>query len=466
MIHKQKALAPKPLAASADPRPLTAVLCSALSLGMLALSVSAQPYDQPQKGKGKGGSAKGAAVGMVFVGTNHNNTSDASQPANQIALYLRHSNGALSFGGNFDTGGQGSGPGQRFAGDGLGSSHSVQLTEDRRFLLVTNAGSNNVSVLRVGQDSLQLTDLEPTGNGSPGRRFPNSVTQKGSLVYVLNSADQGSITGFRMSGEGQLSPIAGSTRELSAGQDRFAPDALKNPTQISFTPEGKYLVVTIKDGPRRGALPNPEDQPTGPGRILVFGVGADGRPSATFTRTDMGNRGPFGFSFDRKGNLLVALFVGGPMVGPHITAASGSFGIGAGGTLSPITPVVPNTQIDSCWLENNGRLAFTANYTSGTISSYRIGGDGSLRLLQAVAARTEVPSNEQGSTPLDLGLSGHGKFLYNVLPGSGAVAAWEIASNGRLTSIDEYNNLPRTVDGDHAASDFSAGGSPAGIAVF
>src|SRR3712207_124692 len=135
--------------------------------------------------------ALSAYAGAVFVGTNHNNTSDPTQPANQIAMYRRAADGGLTLLGHYDTGGQGSGPGQRFAGDGLGAGNSVQLTPDRRFLLATNAGSNSVSVLAVRHDGLRLTDVAPTGDGSPGHRFPNSVAVSGNLVYVLNSADEG-----------------------------------------------------------------------------------------------------------------------------------------------------------------------------------------------------------------------------------------------------------------------------------
>jgi 6-phosphogluconolactonase (cycloisomerase 2 family) len=290
-----------------------ALLASAIIVGATATVAHADR---------RGGRAS-LSPGAVFVGTNHNNTSDPSQPANQVAVYRRAANGTLSLVGHVNTGGQGSGPGQRFAGDGLGSAHSVELSQDRRFLFVTNAGSNNVSVFRVSKNGLALTDLEPTGDGSPNHRFPNSVTQNGDLVYVLNGADQGSITGFRLSKEGTLSPIPGSTRLLAANQDRFAPDALKNPTQVSFTPGGRQIVVTIKDGPPAGALPGPGNDPTGPGRVLVFSVGRDGLPSTTFTQTNLDNRGPFGFSFDQRGNLLTSLFVGGP----NGTAAAGSFRI-------------------------------------------------------------------------------------------------------------------------------------------
>lgn len=399
-------------------------------------------------------------IGAVFVGTNHNNTkaTNPQEPANEVAMYRRSEGGRLTLIGYFATGGQGSGPGQRFAGDGLGSAHSVQLSQNGQLLFVTNAGSNNVSVFRVRRSGLQLIDLEPTGNGSLNHRFPNSVTQHGNLVYVLNGADQGSITGFRLNSNGTLTAIPNSTRLIAANQPRFAPDAINNPAQISFTPDGRQLVVTIKDGP----LGVPGVTPTGPGRILVFNVNGQGIPSQAFRQTNLNNAGPFGFSFDRRGNLLTSLFVGGP----NNTGAAGAFRINSDGSLTPITGLVPNTQIDTCWLENNGRFAFGSNYASGTISSYRIGNNGGLSLLNPVAATTLPTPNVQGSTPLDLGVSRDGRFLYNVLPGSGAVAGWRIREDGSLNSIGEFGGLPKTVNGDNAPFDFGPGGSPAGIAVY
>jgi 6-phosphogluconolactonase len=403
--------------------------------------------------------------GAVFVGTNHNNTSDSAEPANQIAMYRRGADGQLALIDYFDTGGQGSGPSQRFAGDGLGSGNSVRLSADNRWLFVTNAGSNTVSVMDVMSDGLRLVEVAPTGDGSQGHRFPNSVTQYGDLVYVLNSADAGSITGFRLSDEGRLTPLAGSTRTLDANQDRYAPDPLANPTQVEFTPDGSKLIVTIKDGPAAGFVP--DFTPTGPGRVLVWSVDEMGLPSADYVQTDFDNRGPFGFSFSRNGHLLVAEFIGGGLeeiAGMEtLGGAAGSYAIEDDGSLTAITPGVQNHQIDTCWLVNNGKYAYGANYTSGTVSSYTIGADGSLTLLESVAGETEHPENVQGSTPLDARISQDGRFLYVVLPGSGKVAGWEIADDGKLSKLGEYAGLPQTIDGDHAPFDFSALGSPAGI---
>jgi 6-phosphogluconolactonase (cycloisomerase 2 family) len=201
--------------------------------------------------------------------------------------------------------------------------------------------------------------------------------------------------------------------------------------------------------------------------VLVFDVLADGQLSQGFTQTDLDNDGPFGFSFDEAGHMLVAMFVGGD----NLAGAAGSFQINADGTVTPITRAAKIDQLDPCWIENNGAYAFTANYTSGTISSFRVGDDGSLTLLDAQAGLTDerpgAPSaSKQGSTPLDLGISPDGRFLYDVLPGSGRVGAWRIEDDGRLTKIGEYDGLPRTIDGDMAPEErFGPGGSPAGIAV-
>ena len=180
-----------------------------------------------------------SSAGAVFVGTNHNNTNtndlDSDEPANRVVMYRRAHDGSLKLVDHFATGGQGSGPGIRFAGDGLGAAHSVQLSQDRRWLFVTNAGSNTVSVFRVKRNGLKLTDVVPTGDGSPSHRFPNSVTQHDDLVYVLNSAGNGSITGFRLTHRGRLNPIPDSTRGLEANQLRFPRRAVQPHADLVHT---------------------------------------------------------------------------------------------------------------------------------------------------------------------------------------------------------------------------------------
>src|SRR4051812_23280651 len=169
-------------------------------------------------------------------------TVPSDEPANQVVMYSRAQDGTLTLLGRFDTGGQGSGPSIRFAGDGLGAAHSVELSQDTRWLFVTNFGSHDVSVFRVSKEGLGLTDVASTRpSDDPSAGFPNSVTQNGDLVYVLNSGGKGSITGFPLRTQGILIPIPRSPRGLNSNQTNGRPAALFNPAEVSFTPDGRQL---------------------------------------------------------------------------------------------------------------------------------------------------------------------------------------------------------------------------------
>ncbi len=94
-------------------------------------------------------------------------------------------------------------------GAGLGSQDAVALSENERWLLAVNAGSDDVSVFEVQQRGLRLVD-----RANAGASQPISVAIHGSLVYVVNTGSD-AISGFTLSRRGQLEPLAGSTRALS-----------------------------------------------------------------------------------------------------------------------------------------------------------------------------------------------------------------------------------------------------------
>jgi 6-phosphogluconolactonase (cycloisomerase 2 family) len=97
-----------------------------------------------------------------------------------------------------------------------------------------------------------------------------------------------------------------------------------------------------------------------------------------------------------------------------------------------ISGSVANGQTDTCWvvITKDGRFAFVSNFGSGTISSYSVGPDGSLALLQGSAAFLGAMSQ-----PVDISLSADGQFLYQLLRGPGAVAAFRIEADGRLAPL-------------------------------
>ena len=152
----------------------------------------------------------------VYVQTN-----DAA--GNEIVVFSRAEDGTLAPLGRYST--VGSGTGELH----LPSQGSVVLSDDGRWLLVVNAGSDELSLFAVEQDGLRLADRV----GSGGSR-PTSVAVSGALVYVLNNGTP-SISGFNLD-DGKLIALAGSTRALS-GSDA-------HPAQLSFTADGKALIAT------------------------------------------------------------------------------------------------------------------------------------------------------------------------------------------------------------------------------
>jgi len=106
------------------------------------------------------------------------------------------------------------------------------LTSDHRWLLVTNFGSDDVSVFSIGRRATPtLVEREPSGGDAPA-----SVTVHGGLVYVLNQGND-RIVGFRLDRAGQLARIPRAAFRLSHGA---------NAAQVQFNPSGTALVVTEK----------------------------------------------------------------------------------------------------------------------------------------------------------------------------------------------------------------------------
>jgi 6-phosphogluconolactonase len=86
-------------------------------------------------------------------------------------------------------------------GDGaphLPSQGSVTVTGDGRHVLVTNAGSGDLSMLAVEPDGLTLIQIVPVGSA------PRSVAEHDGLDYVLTTGEP-SVMGFRLSGSRVMS---------------------------------------------------------------------------------------------------------------------------------------------------------------------------------------------------------------------------------------------------------------------
>jgi 6-phosphogluconolactonase (cycloisomerase 2 family) len=337
--------------------------------------------------------AAAASPGAVFTLTNET-------AGNSVAVFERSADGTLVAAGEFDTGGLGS-------GGGLGSQGAVILSQNNRFLFAVNAGSDDISAFRIEAGVLALTDKVSSGGDRP-----ISLTTSGNLLYALNAGGSGNISGFTISNEGQLSPLVGSTRSLSS--------AASGPAQVEFSPNGRLLVVTEK----------------ATNVISTYTVEKNGLASGPNIQASAGAT-PFGFAFDRQGDLIVSEAFGG---NAGVSAVS-SYDVSGAGDLDVITASAGSNQTAACWIvvTNDGRFTYTTNTGSGSISRYSIGSDGSLTLLDA-DGRTGVTGD--GSSPIDMSLSVNSRYLYTLNTGTHTISAFEVESDGSLTPIPGVGGLP------------------------
>jgi 6-phosphogluconolactonase len=270
-------------------------------------------------------------------------------------------------------------------GAGLGSQGAVTVSGG--FLFAVNAGSNQLSVFRIGDHgALQLTDVQPTAGLTPV-----SVAVRHRVVYVVNAGDS-SLTGFRRGPDGHLTSLG--VRQVLPGSGA---------AQLSFDRTGSRLIVTEKGTDTIDVLP------------VVGGVAGPAVSNPSTGQT------PFGFAVDRANHVIVSNAAGGAAGASTLT----SYALAGPTGLATISPTVADSQTAACWvqLSGNGRFAFTTNTGSGTISSYRLGQDGSLSLLAAVAA-------SPGAGPIDMARGG--RILFTLNAGAHTISTDAIRSQGQL----------------------------------
>jgi len=380
---------------------IIAVCVSFLMLAVLSTPIFARG---PKNAHAHGG--KNFHAGAVYVLTNQTN--------NSVAVFRHDAKGGLTSAGEFPTGGAGDPTPQPPDPntDPLASEGALILDRGNQHLFAVNAGSNQISVLKINKDTLTMVDVVDSG----GVR-PISLALHDNLLYVLNEGGTPNITGFTIEDDGTLTPLAGSTQPLigAAGAD---------PAQIGFSHDGTLLVVTEKNG----------------NRLDTYTINDNGLPSAPINNASNGMT-PFGFAFTNADTLVVSEAFGGA---PNQGAVS-SYSAPDSGMLSVISGSVANSQTAPCWVvtTNNGKFAFVSNTGSGSISSYRVNAEnGSLTLLNSMAATTGM-----GSAPIDIALSVNSRILFVLVAGTQSVASFRIGANGSLTPVSSVGGLPLGAQG-------------------
>ena len=374
---------------------------TALALGLLTLAVAVTTAPA-------GAAPKSDVVGHLYV-------DDNTAGANTVAGFDRHADGTLTPlpGSPFSVGGAGT-------GSGIGSQGALQLSADGRYLLAVDAGSNQISVLRIKPDG-RLTEVEGSPVWSGGNK-PVSIAVHDNLVYVANAGDGASnYTGFTLNAGGHLRPSPARRFSLPDGS---------SPGDVLFNGDGSRLVGTR----------------VGPSLIDSFTVGSSGRltaaPGSPFAAQGLG---PFGSEFSptqcdaalrlecprRRGQRHRLGVQRSPTTGCCRSIGSSPFA---------------DFQTAPCWVEisHDGKYLFTVNTASGTISRYSIAADGTLTLLGS------TPFNGKGA--FDARLAPDGATLWVVDDGSNAVSG--LAVNG-----GDLSELPSS------PTSLPAGAAPFGIVV-
>ena len=343
----------------------------------------------------------GAAHG-VFVMTNN-------AEANGVIAYERYTDGTLHDPHRYRTDGRGSGG----KVDPLASQGALTLSKDKSWLFAVNAGSGTVSAFRVEGSHLVLTDRIITEGSEP-----NSVTQHGNLVYVLNTAGSSSVVGFYFE-DGRFQRIPDSIRFLSA-------NAVGSGV-VTFSPDGRYLLVTEK-------VTNAID---------IFSVTKEGTLSPITVNTDVGP-GTFSGTFTPTGIAVVAETGPAGPKGAAIPNASAlsSYALQGDGTLKVISASVPTLGTANCWdvVTADGRYVYTANSASSSIAGFAISASGALTPIGSTILAT-LPV---GATNIDIAASANSKYVYTLNAGNGTIGEFAIdASTGQLTALGTVGGLTR-----------------------
>jgi len=201
-------------------------------------------------------------------------------------------------------------------------------------VLAVNAGDASVSLLQVNRDySLTLVNKAKSGN-----RFPVSIATSGRQVVVASVGDDnnhGGISAYVIDDDGWLAEVPGSYRDLAA-----------RPSTVMFSPKGRHVIVN--------------ELVTG--KIKVFSVDGNTLSKAPVSVVES----------PRSDNRFQAMPVG---------FAVGRNPLGGVVLMSEARFLTPDFKLR----EDHGVVAQMPKYSwqTGSVSSYRLGGDGRISLLSA-----------------------------------------------------------------------------------
>lgn len=317
----------------------------------------------------------------VFVQTN-------DPTGNQVVSYLPTGSGLREVS-RVDTGGDGTSiPGSVV--DKLASQGSLAYDPSKGLLVAVNGGSNSITVFHTFGPYLGFGKVLASRGSTPV-----SVALRGDLIYILDAGGSGAVQGYEAD---TLTPIPGSGRSLGLNPS-LTPAFLNTPGQIGFTPDGRHLIVTTKA--------NGSD-------IDVFDIAPTGGLSGSAAVNPSATPVPFGFTFDRSGDLAVT---------EAATSNVTTYRLGAGDKLSELGTVSDGMSA-LCWITGPSRgFFFGANAGSASVTGYTI---------DSLGVPKVVSTTPTDAGPIDLAASPDGSTLYVETGGGDLVDVFSVQPNGSL----------------------------------
>ena len=300
----------------------------------------------------------------------------------------------------------GNGIGLSFASN-TATTSAASATMRKRFLYVSNNGTNNISGFSINPATGALKPIPgspfPTGGSGGLSGISLAVTPNGKFLYAGNGGSN-NISEFSVAGDGVLTRLPRSPFFVGG-----------HPDGIKVSPNGKWLGVALGF----------------PAFVAMLSIGSDGElasvPGSPFSQDGTGDEAA-SVDMSCKSNLLFAALAAGPdtEVGVSTIASDGALRSIPGSPFHFLPGINSNVAVlspDNQWL-------FVSNQASNTITSLDVEANGSLAQVNG------SPFPDSGAVdPNGMATNAEGTLLY-VANGDSRVTGFHIDnSNGSLSRV-------------------------------
>lgn len=324
------------------------------------------------------------------------------------------------------------------------------------YTLNNNASENRVMVWNRGVDGmLSFRESVSTGGAGSGGGLGSqgAVVLNGNWLIAVN-AGSNSISSMKASpkglewvsttASGGITPISLTTwgnwvYVLNAGGDgNISGFMLDGEGMLHAIPNSTRPLSSSSSGPAQVQFVNGgtalvvTEKATN--KIISYTVQPDGTPGMYHEITSA-NTTPFGFDEGMDG----VIYVSEAGMGMPGASTVSSYHIGMDGSISLIDGPISAGQTAACWvvLNNNAKYAYATNTGSNNISSFSA--QGTLSVLEAAAG--------MGNAPTDAAFSNNSKYLYVLNSGNGTFGVFSVGNDGSLQHIQTMMNIPASAVG-------------------